>query len=799
MNSLAEWKGKTDDCSIRYDLVIPNNELLIDSVDVSSVSSEAFEKDYLDNHGDVSCTKLNKKEKADRLDCEIAVACGLLSGVMDSIWVGEFDYKRANIWGKEEVEKHVVHVAKKTGYKKDDLQGAIKHLENMAPFVGDKYKDAFGGGLQHHMRDFGHHFSIFGLAFSLLTQFTRKCYGTDVKGDLLIIDIEKTQFSDTRLIGKNIPEKLFLGTIQWYLHVVSDMAGSNLFAGEGTGIPGPIVSSMKMMAALPIFKLTDEKGRRVGSVMVQKLFNGTLIAIKDENGRPIRFDLRQEIGILHETMRQSRPIIINECLVRALFSVRRLYKEIKHVEIKNITDVQLIDFRKTIPWNNRALQRMLTISTGTFEVVDLCDAAIRAAIQNKGASGAFIKDFALRINFIGIGRFVIAVKNDGRYILEDIDETKEEKERQKIAKNKEAFEYERTITKLDAFILTKEQYRILNSIKLQIIDYDINNTKDIAEAERKAKWKKEWKKSIITRLDGEVTNSSFAFKSEEKLYKQIALERKKENSLVWLYVIALELITFKPYFSLNSKEDRDYKSLKIKANYLKTTFPIKQPYINQRTLNELESAEKKSYNLITGKNNKTIAGIAGVTALMIITGGLASVFAPEIAVALVGESFAGIYGVALTNASLALLGGGSLAAGGMGMAGGTMVITGGASLLGMAGGSGIATSLALMSTEGYAANECAKLYTLSRAVLAEKYGAIGIIANLADLIDKQIGDLEDEINRLNNIEIKDKEEQEKAKKQAKIISKNMKYYRNCSKELKKLVNRYYSRAVAWLD
>ena len=57
---------------------------------------------------------------------------------------------------------------------------------------------------------------------------------------------------------------------------------------------------------------------------------------------------------------------------------------------------------------------MLTISTGTFTTIDLADAAVRSAVKNVGQVGSptFWKDFILRVNFVGIGRFAIAIGTD---------------------------------------------------------------------------------------------------------------------------------------------------------------------------------------------------------------------------------------------------------------------------------------------------------------------------------------------------------------------------------------------------
>lgn len=82
------------------------------------------------------------------------------------------------------------------GEKFDDVKSAVKALEKRFPIPSDGNTPDFGGGLQHHLRDFAHHPTIVGLAFSLLTQFTEKSYGTDVNGVFLVVDVpEKASLS----------------------------------------------------------------------------------------------------------------------------------------------------------------------------------------------------------------------------------------------------------------------------------------------------------------------------------------------------------------------------------------------------------------------------------------------------------------------------------------------------------------------------------------------------------------------------------------------------------------------------
>ena len=77
----------------------------------------------------------------------------------------------------------------------------------------------------------------------------------------------------------------------------------------GTGLPGPIVSLLKELSALPVFRNLNEDGNREVSVWISKLFNGTLL--KNSNGDPIKFDLRTEIGVTEQLGKQAIPVIVN--------------------------------------------------------------------------------------------------------------------------------------------------------------------------------------------------------------------------------------------------------------------------------------------------------------------------------------------------------------------------------------------------------------------------------------------------------------------------------------------------------
>lgn len=171
--------------------------------------------------------------------------------------------------------------------KFDDVKSAVKALEKRFPIPSDGNTPDFGGGLQHHLRDFAHHPTIVGLAFSLLTQFTEKAYGTDVNGMFLVVDVQE---KSKPFIGKDVPQKILMGTITWFFHLVSDVAGSSSTAGitGGTGIPGPILALAKEISAIPLFRDLKVNDDASLSLFLSKLFNGTLMMQRDETGRLLR-------------------------------------------------------------------------------------------------------------------------------------------------------------------------------------------------------------------------------------------------------------------------------------------------------------------------------------------------------------------------------------------------------------------------------------------------------------------------------------------------------------------------------
>lgn len=352
----------------------------------------------------------------DKWDVIVSISSGAITAAIDILWIGDISLVDAHKWGSEKVDEFVISVAKSKGYKGKEIAGAIKKLEDDFPMDGDLLTKEFGSGSQHHLRDFSHHPTIVGLIFSLLMQFTGKGYGTKTNGEFVSFDIPGWK-------PRSFVDSVYVGTIEWLFHIISDIAGSSgtrrIENKEGTGLPGPLLSFLKEISAIPgirsIAGKTDPKSSPNKeeyyqfSVTCSKLFNGTLLGEHDEKGKPVlhkelKFDLRTELGIINESInsKQYIPVVLNEVIVSAFYSVRRFLNEIRDNSIETIEKLKTIDIKKCLPFKNTPLDHMRIIAATTFTSIDLISAGTKAAIKNKDNKAGFALDFMQSINYCGI-------------------------------------------------------------------------------------------------------------------------------------------------------------------------------------------------------------------------------------------------------------------------------------------------------------------------------------------------------------------------------------------------------------
>jgi len=727
----------------------------------------------------------------DKYDYIIAASSGILTAIMDVLWVKGLSLDDANKWGQSEAEDFVMNVSKRfTGYKGSDLRTAISKLEQKYGLASDSNRDDLGGGLLHHLNDFAHHPTLVGLIFSILSQFTGKAFGTDLHGNFKVCDIKNKE-----LIGSTARDKITKGTIVWLFHLISDMAGSSGSPGKGTGIPGPLLATFKEFASLPIIKditMNYKKENRNDeeidiATFVSKLFSGTYFAEYNENGKiikgtPLKFDLRTEMGIADILKKQAIPVIANECIVRGCYFVRQLCIELK--KVSSLKELHIIDAKKVLPFNNRTVTRMITVSMSTFMTIVTAKAAIKAAKASKGGKLSFLKSFLLNINYPGLVRLVLSLRDEFVYFTEDMVYAYKTI-LNSYAKNETPW-FEK-LTVLDCLTLNEEQSKLLLSLEREMIAYDIAKSKSKKVKKTKTKWLNLWEKSIEIEL----------IKSRTALYYELRNALHSDDNKDWIYLIMMELEMFEPYFSLNmdNDDDKEFVKLGYNNNYIGDVFYNAIDWSYRRKLSDIKKTLKRSIKIIEDKTiAKSALKGASIVAIGAATGGIAYAFAPGIAVTLVGGSMTGLSGAALTSASLAFIGGGSLAAGGFGMAGGTAIITGGGAVLGIFG-SGALSSLKKIETicmGGMSAYACAKLLTFCKTVLIGVNGEYATTDNIHSCLKLNIADTEKTLMECKK-EIHDiTDRKEKKVQQAKIRMGEsvLKHMRRCEAELKKLLKEY---------
>ena len=413
---------------------------------------------------------------ADGIDYTVAVACGVLCGLIDSFVVGEFDYEKSlkkskesvnnfveqkaeKLRSKEAIEKAVENAKKKAAERGEKLSseeirklrmktsdaenGTLKALQRAIKKLEETYKipsdNLFSGAdigvdaTTHHLDDLAHHPTVLGLVAAVAGtlfrtgifsnkagKWTIKFANADKKEMLQmwipvivsgiltwLLFVVKSKYKDE--IDNRLPkpiQKLIVALAQvpaaitvltiannWMGHLASDMAGSSTssrMGRDGMGIPGLFVSMFKEISSIPPLNLTPLPS------VVNEIFSNQ------------RFDMRHELALLSELGRQAIPVILGDITVRTFYFIRRLV-----IELKEHKDLKSVNWRNVVPFNNRTIARMLTVESGTFTAVDLMDAAIRSAVEvGPPVSPVFWSKFVLKVNFVGIGRFAIAIGTD---------------------------------------------------------------------------------------------------------------------------------------------------------------------------------------------------------------------------------------------------------------------------------------------------------------------------------------------------------------------------------------------------
>lgn len=366
---------------------------------------------------------------AGKADYALAVVSGIVAGVIDSLYVGELKITSTDIGiAHRNVNEFIEKYAKKRGLDGKRLARTIQNLEDEFPVPQDnvwKGQNIKVTAKNHHLDDLAHHPTPIGLLSAILVRLLR--FGTFVNrdGEIHLVPVKTTKEDFIGIlipaimcgvlnwlvdIGKQkledadteFPEGIYklahlaaslpiLAEIakcadNWFGHLVSDMGGSKQTAGDGMGIPGLFISLLHEMTMIPGINKTK------------------LPEIVNDLYQNEKINLRKEIPLYKELSRQAIPVIFNEVVVRIGFFISHLYDE--YTERSSLFDV---DWNRIVPVNNATIDRMLTVSTVTFNVADTVDAAVRAAVESGGNWVIFAGRFVTRFNYVGAARATVAI------------------------------------------------------------------------------------------------------------------------------------------------------------------------------------------------------------------------------------------------------------------------------------------------------------------------------------------------------------------------------------------------------
>ena len=788
MYELTVWQNEFE----KYE--VATNYLTVTSGGLSVSSQVGTNVLFNDGKKGINVFDVNfdsKVKAADRQDYHFAILSGSIAAAFDQFVIGKTDLSTIKDFDKKELFALAKNVLTFYGFADKSINDLQDKYEKGLDFAdgminrAPRYKEL--------AKDFVSSLSIKGLFFALFAAATGYSIGQDESGKLTLAEEKNKEL----LKDKNIFQKIELGFLFWLFDQAEQYNQTGKFKEEvndfvvGKNVLKRLIDMVKELAGSKLFKDKAIDKTEIYRIVSTKVSEDT----KDVSEELTRLSLTKQMT------KQIVPVLLNKCFVRTYLFVKLLTKEFKERNVKSLDGLSLLNISVSSDSNKRILARMDTVSSGVFLAFDGTEALYYASREAKKAAEmalaasenetvaalagikAGVFAYASSINVANVFNFVAVVKADSQYLIED---TKDFLDKKIVANQKALEEANRQNQKLiiDLTKLTKVETKILYSLKLDLIKYDIQNTKDSETQVEKTKWKNAW----IEFSEKATSINKLFYDDQENVYAQLKTRASNQGDNSWIYRIVLELLRFDLYTPLDEEDYKKYNKLKpAKQSYLEKVFCLNQDYISYKEVKEMEKLFKKYYNSIGGSAENAVMGTLSALLVTVLAGFAAFSFAPAIAVALLGGSsaFAGLSGAALTSAALAAFGGGAIAAGGLGMAGGTMVIAGGGALLGLGASGATLASLMVLSSSGLVQEDYAKLLTNCDYILLKKYSKTSEVTAIQKQIETSIKDYEIQLELIKN---SDSFEDRKAqRKLIKEMEKSLDVVEKSNKILMKLI------------
>lgn len=331
-----------------------------------------------------------KKPHCDKYDYILSVVSGVISGLVDTIFVGGAGKNSTHLISKNTDDifnKVVVNYSKIDYHLRSKTQNHIGNfprnipnsLEQSVHYLEMQYKVPYDAqfdkrlikngthlnmsAANHHLFSLAHYPDLVGLIFSILDQFN----GTGTyfsSGHFVVSQMKNDSF---KLYGKSFVGKIFSGIVNWLGHLFSDAVGSSgaIHKGNrGSGLPIP---------GTEIFQALNFTIPKTDNITFSKIATKVF-----ENG----YDLRHAAAT-------TIPVILNNLLTKLFWALKQYFYHKKSIS----------EIFKTK--NNPELNRMLLCSYGTFASIDITDASIhgaKAGIATGGNYGAILYESFSNLN-----------------------------------------------------------------------------------------------------------------------------------------------------------------------------------------------------------------------------------------------------------------------------------------------------------------------------------------------------------------------------------------------------------------
>lgn len=294
---------------------------------------------------------LRLRDKCDRYDYLVAVGCGVIGGLIDIFLVGSPKDSIIGSWTDDQIDNAVKSFAKIAGWKpaegkENNIASAIGYLEKKFRVNYDQRYTSDVDDLfkmttkNHHLLSLGHSPDIVGLFFSILNQFTSTA---TFISDGRFISINSENYE---LQGSDLISRLFCGIVNWFGHIMSDIAGSSGSRGQGGRGTGVGVPFFELIQLCKIGKFNVGKDRQDLATIAIRTF---------QEGYDFRYGMTMSI-----------PVIFTDLTIKFCWAVRHYYIDKRPI-------LECVPTTKS-----EKLSIMLLVGTGTLCCLDGIDAGAKS-------------------------------------------------------------------------------------------------------------------------------------------------------------------------------------------------------------------------------------------------------------------------------------------------------------------------------------------------------------------------------------------------------------------------------------